>query len=142
MAQDLVLVVDDFEDNRIVLQAILEYAGFRVLAAVNGQEAVRQSRAYMPVLVVMDLQMPRMNGWEATRILKCDPSTSHIPVLAYSADHRPSLDSLKQCGFCAYLRKPCGLVRVIAAVRLCLAGSAVGRSWIDLSLADLSAPLR
>jgi CheY-like chemotaxis protein len=66
MAQKLILVSDDVEDNRVVFKAILEHAGFAVVVAQDGAEAVEQARAYTPSLILMDLMMPGVDGWTAT----------------------------------------------------------------------------
>lgn len=138
MVQKLVLVVDDDEDNRVILQAILEHAGFAVLLAADGAEAVEQARAHRPAVVLMDLAMPVMNGWDATRRLKDDRSTAGIPVIAFTADDGASLPRrLRQTGFCAYLRKPYPPGQVLEAVRTCLEETASEASWIDLPSAEM-----
>ena len=72
----LVLVVDDFQDNREMYCEYLEFAGFRVIEAANGQEAVDQAFEKLPDVIIMDLSLPVMDGWEATRLLKGDARTS------------------------------------------------------------------
>ena len=69
----LILVVDDFEDNRAMYVEYLQFQGFRVAEAVNGEEAVARTRELLPPIVVMDLSLPVMDGWEATRRIKADP---------------------------------------------------------------------
>ncbi len=104
----LVLVVDDFEDNRAMYAAYLAYSGYRVEQAANGQEAVDLTRGLHPDAVVMDLSLPVMDGWEATRRLKQDDSTKHIPIIALTghALPGPSADAEK-AGCNAILVKPC-----------------------------------
>ena len=76
----LVLVVDDFQDNREMYCEYLAFAGFRVIEAANGQEAVDQAFEKLPDVIIMDLSLPVMDGWEATRLLKRDERTRTIPV--------------------------------------------------------------
>jgi CheY-like chemotaxis protein len=80
-----VLVVDDLEDNRELYASYLEIAGFDVEKAIDGRDALDRVAAIRPDLVVMDLAMPRLDGWEATRLLKADPATRDIPVLVLTA---------------------------------------------------------
>ena len=70
MAQRLLLIADDQEDNRVVFSAILTHYDYNVLLATNGREAVEQARLHAPDLILMDLQMPVIDGWEATRLVK------------------------------------------------------------------------
>ena len=81
----LVLVVDDFEDNRAMYAEYLAYSGYSVEQAADGEEAVKLAQDLLPDIVVMDLSLPIMDGWEATRRLKADPATSGIPVVALTA---------------------------------------------------------
>ena len=78
----LILVVDDFRDNREMYVDYLRYSGFRVEEASDGQQALQKASALAPDLIVMDLALPGMDGWEATRRLKDDHRTRHIPVIA------------------------------------------------------------
>ena len=78
----LILVVDDNRDTRTMYSLYLRHHGFLVVEAVNGVEAVEQAYSHQPVLIVMDLGMPHLDGWEATRRIKANPRTQHIPVLA------------------------------------------------------------
>ncbi len=81
----LVLVVDDDEDSRAVVAEYLAFRGYRVITAENGLEGVAQATGLLPALVLMDLAMPVLDGWEATRRLKSDPRTRTIPVIALTA---------------------------------------------------------
>lgn len=76
-----ILVVDDNEDARDVYASYLGYAGYRVGQAENGEEALSKVQHLKPDLIVMDLAMPRLDGWEATRLLKSNPRTSDIRIL-------------------------------------------------------------
>ena len=78
----LILVVDDYQDAREMYAEYLQFSGFRVAEARNGNEAVAQAFSLRPDLILMDLSLPGMDGWEATRVLKADERTKHIPVVA------------------------------------------------------------
>jgi two-component system, cell cycle response regulator DivK len=80
----LVLLVDDNPDNRDVYEQYLTFAGYRVEVAEAGEEGLLKAAALQPNLIVMDIAMPQVDGWEATRRLKAAASTRHIPVVALS----------------------------------------------------------
>ena len=107
-AQTMVLLVDDSEDNREVYAQYLSFSGFRVEIAVDGVEAVEKAASLKPDVIVMDLSLPRLDGWEATRQIKSAPETRNIPVIALtghavSESKRKALD----VGCSGYLTKPC-----------------------------------
>ena len=107
-ANRLVLVVDDFEDNRAMYAVYLTYSGYDVLEAGDGQEAVEMAGARMPDVIVMDLSLPVMDGWEATRRLKADERTRHIPIIVLTG-HAIAGQSgdARKAGCDAFLAKPC-----------------------------------
>jgi CheY-like chemotaxis protein len=107
-AKPLVLVVDDFEDNRAMYTVFLTYSGYDVLEASDGVEAVEVTSKQLPDVVVMDLSLPLMDGWEATRRLKGDPRTRHIPIIALTG-HALSghTQDAEDAGCDAFLAKPC-----------------------------------
>ena len=80
-----IMVVEDNEPSRDALSRRLERRGYRVLPALDGQQAVAAARAERPDLILMDLGLPGIDGWEATRQLKGDTATSHIPIIVLSA---------------------------------------------------------
>lgn len=80
-----VLVVDDNRDNRNIFCTILAAAGYRVREAMDGEQAVRIVRSGGVDVVLMDLCMPRMDGWQATRLIRSDVETAHIPIVAVTA---------------------------------------------------------
>lgn len=118
----LVLVVDDFEDNRAMYAEYLTYSGFRVAEAADGKEAVDKTRELLPDVVVMDLSLPVMDGWEATRLLKSDARTKGIPVIALTghalAGHS---NGAKEAGCDEFLTKPCLPDQLVAKVNELLA---------------------
>src|SRR5438093_475718 len=83
--QLLVLLAEDFEDARELYRDYLEFSGFSVLTANNGREAIDQAVTVQPDIILMDASMPVLDGWQATRELKANPATKHIPVLALTA---------------------------------------------------------
>jgi CheY-like chemotaxis protein len=107
-AAPLVLVVDDFQDNREMYAEYLEFSGYRVQVATNGQEALDRAFVEAPDLIVMDLSLPVLDGWEATRRLKADPRTRTVPVIALTghalAGHS---QGAKDAGCDGFLAKPC-----------------------------------
>ena len=97
------LVVEDDEMNRDMLSRRLERKGFQILLAVNGREAVNKTQAENPDLILMDLSMPVLDGYEATRILKADPATQKIPIIGLSA-HAMVVSLIS---YCINLRSMC-----------------------------------
>ena len=113
-----ILLVEDHEDNRIVYRTILEHYGYRVLLAGDGGDGVRIAREDLPDLVLMDVSIPVMDGWEATRVLKSDPATSAIPVIALTAHALPTDRQMAaDVGCDGYLAKPVEPHRVLAEVK-------------------------
>src|SRR3954466_852148 len=78
----LILLVDDFQDNREMYAEYLTYSGYRVEEAATGPEALEKAFSLLPDLILMDLSLPGIDGWEATRRLKSDPRTTKIPIIA------------------------------------------------------------
>jgi CheY-like chemotaxis protein len=81
-----ILCVEDSEDNLFTLHKRLGIAGFEVKVATNGEEGVDWAKTLLPDLIVMDLRLPGIDGWEATRRLKSQPETKHIPIIVVTAD--------------------------------------------------------
>jgi CheY-like chemotaxis protein len=107
-ASPLVLVVDDFEDNRAMYAEYLSYSGYSVEQAADGEEAVKLAQNLLPDIVVMDLSLPIMDGWEATRRLKADERTRRIPVIALTGHALASHSrGAREAGCDAFLAKPC-----------------------------------
>jgi two-component system, cell cycle response regulator DivK len=104
----LILLVEDFADAREMYHGYLTFSGFRVETAGDGHEAVEKAKALLPDLILMDLSLPGMNGWEATRILKADPATQHITIVALSA-HALSVAEIRNGGAACdgFIAKPC-----------------------------------
>jgi CheY-like chemotaxis protein len=113
-----VLVVDDFDDNRLMYAEFLAFAGFEVEQACDGAQALAQTLAFSPDVVVMDLALPVVDGWEATRRLKADPATSHIPVIAVTGHALAThWRGAQEAGCDAFLAKPCLPERLLETIR-------------------------
>jgi len=113
-----ILIVEDNDDNRLLLTQILRYEGYDVIEAVNGKEGVDMAKAHMPDLILMDIQLPVMDGFTAIRMLKNDPDTRHIKVIAITAfamdgDREKILDT----GVDNYIAKPINTKRLAEIVR-------------------------
>jgi two-component system, cell cycle response regulator DivK len=113
-----ILLVEDDMDTQEVYRDILVHAGFSVSTAGDGGDAVRLAREELPDLILMDINLPSMNGWEATKMLKDDSHTQRIPVVAISAD--AAADNYRRAsslGFESYFAKPISPRDVLAEVR-------------------------
>lgn len=120
-----ILVVEDELTNREVAEVILKNQGYDVLVAINGQEAIERAHADMPDLIVMDILMPILDGLSATREIKADPATAHIPILAVTAKASNSdRDAAEAAGCDGFLAKPYRNKALVETVRLFLPASA------------------
>jgi two-component system cell cycle response regulator DivK len=114
----LVLVVDDYQDAREMYAEYLTFSGFRVAEAANGADAVQQAIDLSPDIILMDLSLPGMDGWEATRRIKLDARTKHIPIIALTGHALPGVStSAKDAGCDAFIIKPCLPDAVVSEVR-------------------------
>src|SRR5918999_2734597 len=114
----LVLVVEDYQDAREMYAAYLQFSGYRVAEATNGIEAIEQANDLMPDIILMDLALPRMDGWEATRRLKMSEATRHIPIVALTghalAGHA---EGARQAGCDSFVTKPCLPDALVAEIK-------------------------
>jgi CheY-like chemotaxis protein len=122
-----ILLVEDNEMNRDMLSRRLEHRGYEVVVALDGQEGVDMAATELPDLVLMDMSLPVLDGWEATRRLKAGPATAHIPVIALTAhamagDREHAMDA----GCDDYDTKPIELPRLLKKIEALLAGNAGG----------------
>lgn len=103
-----VLIVDDYDDNREMYAQYLQFAGMEVAEAANGREALSKTAELMPDLIVMDLSLPGIDGWQATRTIKQDPKTREILVLALTGHAlEGASEGAKEAGCDGFLTKPC-----------------------------------
>ena len=104
----LILVVDDYQDAREMYAEYLQFSGFRVAEARNGNEAVERAFALKPDLILMDLSLPGMDGWEATRRLKADEATKNIPIVALTGHALAGAsEGARKAGCDSFVTKPC-----------------------------------
>src|SRR5687767_14223146 len=118
----LVLVVEDYQDAREMYAACLQFSGYRVAEATNGVEAIKKTLELLPDIILMDLALPKMDGWEATKRLKSDDRTKHIPIVALTghalAGHA---EGARQAGCDSFVTKPCLPDALVAEIRRMLA---------------------
>jgi len=109
-----ILLVEDNEMNRDMLSRRLERRGFEAIMALDGAQGVEMARSENPTLILMDMSLPVMDGWTATRTLKDDPSTARIPVIGLSAHAMSSdLNKALEAGCDDYDTKPIDLIRLL-----------------------------
>jgi two-component system cell cycle response regulator DivK len=122
-----ILYVEDNEDNVYMLKRRLERAGFEVLVAPDGEQGLAVAHDQRPDLILMDLSLPVMDGWEATRRLKGSEETRSIPVIALSAHAMPGdREKALEAGCDEYDAKPVKLPSLLAKIRALLPGGAEG----------------
>ena len=116
-----ILLVEDNEMNRDMLTRRLERKGFEVVIAVDGQAGIDMTSSTSPDIILMDLSLPVIDGWEATRKIKADPATHSIPVIALTA-HAMAGDEQKalQAGCNDYDTKPIDLKRLLGKIETLL----------------------
>ena len=103
----VILVVEDNERNRKLVRTILEFKGYEVVELEDGEPSLQAAKDHKPVLVLMDIELPRMNGITALGRLRADPETAAIPVVAVTASVTPNeRDRVVAAGFNAYISKP------------------------------------
>ncbi len=102
-----ILVIEDHEDNRRIMNDTLSTAGFEVIEAVTGDAGVAMAESERPDLIVMDIQLPGIDGYEATRLIKAKPALRHIPIIVVTSYALSGDDvKAKEAGCDAYLAKP------------------------------------
>jgi two-component system, cell cycle response regulator DivK len=112
-----ILVVEDQEDNRTILRDLLNHAGFDVLEAVTGEEGVRAAEAHRPDLILMDIQLPLLDGYEATRQIKAQPELRAIPIVAVTSYALSGDDEKARAAGCdGYVTKPFSPRQLLATV--------------------------
>lgn len=117
MSKGRILIVEDNMDTYELVRFILEKNGYETFLAMNGRDGVNAANKQSPDLIIMDLSMPEMDGWTATRIIKNDPKTSATPLIALTAhvlpgDRQRALDA----GCDDYIPKPMDLVELVETV--------------------------
>lgn len=114
----LILVVEDHEDNRAILRDLLSNAGFEIIEAVNGEEGIRMAEAHRPDLILMDIQLPIVDGYEATRRIKAQEHLHAIPIIAVTSYALGGDEEKARSAGCdAYIIKPFKPWDLLAVVR-------------------------
>ncbi len=113
----LILIVEDEPKNLTLLRDLLQVSGYKTIETYDGEQGVELARAKKPDLILMDVQMPKMDGLEATRILKADATTSNIPILALTSyAMKGDKEKMLQAGCDGYLSKPFNIQELLKEV--------------------------
>jgi two-component system cell cycle response regulator DivK len=117
-----ILIADDYDDNRELLRLLLQTASYEVHEARNGRECVVSAREHLPDLVMVDLSMPELDGWEVFNTLKADSTTAHIPCVAVTAHNETDCERALAVGFSAFVPKPFKRDEMLETVRRVVGG--------------------
>jgi two-component system cell cycle response regulator DivK len=113
-----ILVIEDTEDNRQILRDLLSSAGYEIIEAMDGESGVSMAAKEIPDLILMDIQLPVIDGYEATRRLKADPATRHIPVVAVTSYALVGDEAkAREAGCDGYVAKPFSPRHLLETVR-------------------------
>jgi len=117
-----ILVIEDHEDNRRIVRDLLTPSGYELIEAVTGEEGVAMAETHRPDLILMDIQLPGLDGYEATRRIKANPALRQIPIIAVTS-YALSGDDVKarEAGCDAYVTKPFSPRALLAKIREYLA---------------------
>jgi CheY-like chemotaxis protein len=114
----LILVIDDVEDNREVYEQFLRHEGWRVISAADGEEGLVKAAALKPSIIILDLGLPRLDGWEVANRLKSAPATSGIPIVALTGHvTKEARQRALTAGVDEFCTKPCLPMDLIATIR-------------------------
>lgn len=113
-----ILVIEDQEDNRRIMRDLLTSVGYELIEAVNGEDGVKAAAAHVPDLILMDIQLPGIDGYETTRQIKAKPELKHIPIIAVTS-YALSGDDVKayEAGCNGYVAKPFSPRALLAKIR-------------------------
>jgi CheY-like chemotaxis protein len=118
MANELILIVEDDHNSRKLVRDLLDFHGYKTLEAATGEEGVRLSVQFRPALILMDIELPGINGIEALERLRQDPATRAIPIIAVTASVMPhDRQKVIGAGFDGYHRKPIAMKDFLKDVR-------------------------
>jgi two-component system, cell cycle response regulator DivK len=113
-----ILVVEDQEDNRRILRDLLAHAGFEVIEVGDGEKALPAAAAHRPDVILMDVQLPLLDGYEATRRIKADPALRHIPIIVVTSYALSGDEAEARAAGCdAYVAKPFSPRALLAKIR-------------------------
>lgn len=116
-----ILVVDDAAANRILIKHILVGENYQIIEASNGQEALQLIAEHIPDLIILDILMPIMSGWEVAEIVKSQADTAHVPIIGISSEMYEEQAKAQAIGFSALLMRPFDVNRLRALVEEILA---------------------
>lgn len=120
----LILIVEDNEKNLKLVRDVLQVKGYATIEAGNAEDGIVLAREKKPALVLMDIQLPGMNGIEALKVLRADPATSAIPVIAVTASvMQQDRNLITEAGFDGYIGKPINLKEFLDAVKKMVEGT-------------------
>jgi two-component system, cell cycle response regulator DivK len=120
----VILIVEDNDKNMKLVRDVLQVDGYTTLEAVTGEDGVALAQQHKPDLILMDIQLPGINGIEALRVLRADPATASIPIIAVTASvMQQDRKMITEAGFDAYVGKPLNLKEFREAVRHGLEGA-------------------
>ena len=113
-----ILVIEDQEDNRRIMRDLLTSVGYEIIEAVTGEDGVTAAASHVPDLILMDIQLPGLDGYEATRRIKANPALQHIPIIAVTS-YALSGDDVKafEAGCNGYVSKPFSPRALLARIR-------------------------
>jgi two-component system, cell cycle response regulator DivK len=113
-----ILVVEDQEDNRRIVRDLLAHAGYEVIEVEDGQQALRAAATHRPDVILMDIQLPLLDGYEATRLIKADPNLKHIPIIVVTSYALSGDETKARAAGCdAYVAKPFSPKALLAKIR-------------------------
>ncbi|MBF0456757.1 MAG: response regulator [Nitrospirae bacterium] len=105
--KDTILVIEENDDNRLLMKAVLSYYGYDIIEAADGEEGIRAAREALPALILMDVQLPVIDGFTAVKMLKKDPATQDIKTVAVTAyAMKGDRENILDAGFDGYISKP------------------------------------
>jgi two-component system cell cycle response regulator DivK len=123
MANELILIVEDNEKNRKLARDVLQFKGYRTVEAETGEDGVVLAAEHKPDLILMDYQLPGIDGIEAFRRIRADASTAHIPIVAVTASAMPEeAKKMKDAGFDGFQTKPLNVKEFVQTVAAVLSG--------------------
>ena len=118
MSNKRILVIEDQEDNRRIVRDLLTSAGYELIEAVTGEEGVAMAEKHRPELILMDIELPVLDGYEATRRIKANPALRHIPIIAVTSYALSGDDIKAQAAGCdGYIAKPFSPRVLLAKIR-------------------------
>ena len=113
-----ILVVEDQEDNRRIIRDLLAHAGFKVIEVGDGEKALTAAATDHPDIILMDIQLPLLDGYEATRRIKADPALRHIPIIVVTSYALSGDEAMARAAGCdAYMAKPFSPKALLAKIR-------------------------